>query len=346
MIDLNGRAGEITALALRASLARRAPAGNASPQPDCWCHGAGGRDPRYLPDPLGVEQAAHGDPDLLRVFGTYCPCETGKRQNGLEDDLRAAVFAAQDELRAARLWGAAGVPPHYQDLTLETYPATPATAQAVALVREWLATDDRWLLLWGDYGTGKTGLAVAALRERVRAGCTAARFITVPDLLTRLRHSYDRPETARAASGRQTTERELLDDLLEASLLVLDDLGAERATDWAVERLFGVLNRRHDWHRQTVLTTNLSPRQLAEHAGQRIVWRIVEMCRRGDEERARYLVELRGPNLRDQSSGRERPKPDTRERVSSDAEPSPAHVARCGRTEMEGGASTGEASER
>src|SRR5262249_51929228 len=127
-------------------------------------------------------------------------------------------------------------------------------------------------------------------------------FITVPDLLTRLRQSYDRDGGAGGVGG--ASERELLDDLDGAPVLVLDDLGAERATDWAVERLFGLLNRRHDWRRPTVLTSNLGPKPLAEHLGERIAWRVVEMCRRGGEAGARFLVELRGPNLRDRAAAR------------------------------------------
>jgi DNA replication protein DnaC len=319
MADMTDRADEITTLALRADGFRRgAGAGQAgrAPVAGCWCGGAGGRDAAYLPDPLGVERAAPGHPDLLRVHREYCPCEVGQTLKRLEDAVRAAVFAAQDELRAARLWGATGVPPHYQDLTLDTFPATPESAPAVARVREWLATDDRWLFLWGAFGTGKTGLAVAAMRERVRAAGAAggadarARFITVPDMLTRLRQSYDRDGGAGGGRGGGglgvggASERELLDDLDGAPLLVLDDLGAERATDWAVERLFGLLNRRHDWHRPTVLTSNLGPKQLAEHLGERIAWRIVEMCRREGEDGARFMVELRGPNLRDRAPGR------------------------------------------
>jgi DNA replication protein DnaC len=294
------RAEEIRTLALRAARFRRDLAAPRPSGPGCWCDGAGGRTVAYLPDPLDV---APGDLQLFRVYREYCPCDTGQSLKALEDALREAVFAAQDELRVARLWGAAGVPPHYQGFTLETYPVTTETAPALGRVREWLTTTDRWLLLWGAFGTGKTGLAVAAMRERVRAtsatgGAAGARFITVPDMLTRLRHSYDQAP----AAGSGASERELLDDLNEAPLLVLDDLGAERATDWAVERLFGVLNRRHDWRRPTVLTSNLSPKQLAQHVGERIAWRIVEMCRREGEAGARFIVEVSGPNLRDRAS--------------------------------------------
>jgi DNA replication protein DnaC len=322
----DGRADEIRALALRAQRLREAPPPVGRAEPGCWCAGAGGRGATYLPDPLGVGGDA---PHLLRVCAAYCPCDAGRALRATEDALRLAVFAARDALAQARLWGAAGVPPHYRGLTLETFPATPATAPAVARVREWLATDDRWLLLWGPYGTGKTGLAVAALGERVRVHTEAtgaspgARFITVPDMLARLRHSYAREARERDGSGAGPSERELLDDLSGAPLLVLDDLGAERATDWAVEQLFGVLNRRHDWHRQTVLTSNLSPRQLAQHAGERTAWRILEMCRRGDEaEGARFVVELRGPNLRDRAGGRDDPAPGRPGRVLPGAEPS------------------------
>ena len=61
-------------------------------------------------------------------------------------------------------------------------------------------------------------------------------------------------------------------------LLHLDDLGAERATDWVLEQLYSIVNARYEEERSLVITTNLDPEQLAEQIGPRTVSRISEIC--------------------------------------------------------------------
>jgi DNA replication protein DnaC len=73
------------------------------------------------------------------------------------------------------------------------------------------------------------------------------------------------------------------------TLLVLDDVGSERVNDWVQEKLFVIINHRHDYHMETIFTSNLSPAQLVRHLGERTAWRILEMC---------AVVHLDGPNLR------------------------------------------------
>lgn len=279
-----------------------------APAETCWCGGAvGGATEAYLPPVTGAEAVA--------VYREYCPCPVGQHLNALEDRLRRLVWQRLDQERVGQLWQRSSVPPHYEGLTLDTYPVTPATAPALERLRGrgeledgtydggWLAEEHRWLLLHGPYGTGKTGLAVALMRELLELAIADAQkdcgalFITVPDLLSRLRQSYDVRSGAAGA-----TEADLLRSLNDVPLLVLDDLGAERATDWAVERLFAVINHRHDYHRRTIITSNLGPAELARHIGERTLWRIVEMCRRGPEDGADYIVKVDGPNLRERQT--------------------------------------------
>ena len=60
-------------------------------------------------------------------------------------------------------------------------------------------------------------------------------------------------------------------------MLILDDVGAENTTAWAVERLFTLLNYRHGEHLTTIITTNLTPEELSQRLGDRLAWRIAEM---------------------------------------------------------------------
>jgi DNA replication protein DnaC len=139
------------------------------------------------------------------------------------------------------------------------------------------------VLLTGAYGTGKTWLATAALQELIFEHDHPCMFITTAALLDRIRASFD------ADKYNPTDDGDLLERVQNVYALVLDDIGAERVTEWVAERLFALVNARYNALLPTIFTSNLGPKELAGHLGERTAWRIVEMCR---------VVRLDGPNLR------------------------------------------------
>jgi DNA replication protein DnaC len=104
-----------------------------------------------------------------------------------------------------------------------------------------------WLVLSGPSGCGKTHLAAAIANECVSLGVPTL-FLTVPDLLDSLRAAFD---------SEDTNYEDRFDQIRDAGLLVLDDLGTQHATEWAREKLFQILNYRYINHLPVVLTTNL-----------------------------------------------------------------------------------------
>lgn len=110
------------------------------------------------------------------------------------------------------------------------------------------ADDPRgWLLLTGRVGCGKTHLAAAIANQSLDRGSRVL-FSTVIDLLDHLRNAY-------SPSATEVYDR-VLDNMREAELLVLDDLGAQQSTPWATEKLFQLLNFRYNYCMPTVITTN------------------------------------------------------------------------------------------
>jgi DNA replication protein DnaC len=105
-----------------------------------------------------------------------------------------------------------------------------------------------WLLLQGGYGSGKTHLAAAIANYAVGMGVPTL-FLTVPDLLDTMRFAY---------GSQDTSFEERFNEIRDASLLVLDDLGTQNATAWAQEKLFQILNYRYINKLPLVVTTNLS----------------------------------------------------------------------------------------
>lgn len=104
-----------------------------------------------------------------------------------------------------------------------------------------------WLVITGTYGCGKTHLSAAIANARVAMGEPAI-FMVIPDLLDHLRAAYN-PQSGMSYD-------DLFEQLRNAPLLVLDDLGTQSSTPWAQEKLFQLLNHRYTARLPTVITTN------------------------------------------------------------------------------------------
>ncbi|HEX4035271.1 MAG TPA: ATP-binding protein [Solirubrobacteraceae bacterium] len=124
----------------------------------------------------------------------------------------------------------------------------------------------RSLWLSGGVGTGKTALAMIVSKAAIDAGRTVAIY-SCPRLLSLIRESID--------TGGVLT---FLDRLAAVDLLHVDDLGAEHRTEWVLEQLYTIINSRYEDERSTVVTSNLTPEELAEQLGERIVSRLEGMC--------------------------------------------------------------------
>jgi len=118
---------------------------------------------------------------------------------------------------------------------------------AFRLARHWADEPDGWLVFLGANGCGKTHLAAAITGYRIAQGDSVA-FANVPDLLDELRATF--------APGAPERFDRRFRRLLEAPLLVLDDLGAQQASAWAEEKLYQLLNHRHLQRTPTIVTTN------------------------------------------------------------------------------------------
>lgn len=155
--------------------------------------------------------------------------------------------------RRARAWAAA-IPSRFAWAKIDDL--DPDVADAV---REWDAAGAGTnLVLLGPVGTGKTHAAVAAARLCAERGLDVA-FLPVVELLDALRPGG--PDGA-------------MEDLTSVDVLVLDDVGSERPTDWTAERLYALINRRWLEERRTIATSNLDPDPLREAVGERIYSRL------------------------------------------------------------------------
>ncbi|MDA2933814.1 ATP-binding protein [Acidobacteria bacterium AH-259-D05] len=224
-----------------------------------------------------------------------------KTQEAVETVVPCPECRAQERLH--RLLEKAAIPPRYFDRGFEEYSfhnklQQRAQMRAIEYV-EAFPDVPRGLLFAGPCGVGKTHLSVAILKTLIQEKMVTASFVDEAELLRRLQYSYgpDSPET----------EREVLIPLSEVDLLVWDDLGTGRPTDWVRETIRTVINHRYTYKKQTILSTNwpLQPEtkssqrsrvltekiqeSLAERIGLRLFSRIMEMCE---------IVEIEGPDFR------------------------------------------------
>jgi DNA replication protein DnaC len=210
------------------------------------------------------------------------------------------------QVQAARLLNRASIPRRYEHCTLETfeagYPGADRSLSAAHMMaRNFVAgypvtTEGKGLLLTGDVGVGKTHLAVGIVQALISEKGVRALFCDYRELLKRIQESYN-PLVA-------TTELQILAPVFEAEVLILDELGAQKPTDWVWDTVALILNTRYNDKRTTLITTNypnapsalvraadkpIREETLGDRIGERMRSRLAEMC---------VEVEMRGNDLR------------------------------------------------
>ena len=132
-----------------------------------------------------------------------------------------------------------------------------ALAGTHAYIQRWAERDrpDGWLLLLGPCGVGKTHLAVAAAVERQSRGDDVY-FATIADLLDQLRGTF--------SDDSPIAHADLMQRIRTSQLLVLDDMGAERHTPFAEDKLFQIVNHRYEERLPTIVTTSVFPADLGD----------------------------------------------------------------------------------
>ncbi|MFC2013394.1 ATP-binding protein [Chloroflexota bacterium] len=214
----------------------------ASPSSNCpICKGSGFVHP-LLPS---------GKPDFSRVI----PCRCTKQELDKERESRLQRYSNLGSLTRFTFdnlepQGRSGNPKSQEQLK-RTY----------EVAKEYASEPTGWLILSGPSGSGKTHLAAAIANERISFGYPAF-YITVSDLLDHLRSAF--------SPGSEIPYDEFFDQVRNAPLLILDDLGAQSSTPWAKEKLEQLLTHRFNSKLPTVIVPIIPLEQLEERIRTRL----------------------------------------------------------------------------
>ena len=180
------------------------------------------------------------------------------------------------------LMDAARIPPRYAGRSLQSFVTYPNERLMSALgharrFAETFPAVTKGLCLIGPPGIGKTHIAVAVLRDVIESKHVRGLFYDVRDLLRVIRSTYN-PVV-------RTAEMDILRPVMDAELLVLDDLGAEKPSEWVEETINLIVNTRYNERRPTIFTTNFEDvpdeadlDSLRVRVGFRLHSRLHEMC--------------------------------------------------------------------
>ena len=213
-----------------------------------------------------------------------CPLCDGTGWRPIERDgvRRVERCTCWQDAITTRLVADARIPPRYARCDLDNFVIYPNEKLIAAVARAKKFADafpavPKGLCLIGPPGIGKTHIAVAVLRQVVLRTGVRGLFYDVRDLLRVIRSTYN-PVV-------RTAEMDILRPVMEADLLVLDDLGAEKPSEWVEETMNLIVNTRYNERRPTIFTTNYedTPDEAALDAlkvrvGFRMHSRLHEMC--------------------------------------------------------------------
>src|SRR5207253_968037 len=230
----------------------------------------------------------------MKVSAEICPqCDgTGWKSVSRDSDRRVTRCDCRLQARGRALLTSARIPKRYEHCELSNFEfdgphrlLANARMAACRFVEEY-PVDNTGLLLIGRIGVGKTHLAVGIIKELIHSKGIGCLFYDYRELLKQIQNSYN--------TSVQATELEVLKPVFEAEVLVLDELGAVKPTEWVWDTVSLILNTRYNDNRTTIITTNFTDapaaavapargsnreETLGDRIGERMRSRLHEMCR-------------------------------------------------------------------
>ena len=219
-----------------------------------------------------------------------CECEQAKAAREKENEMKRIEIAReeqrkQEEKRKEKiknLFGNSGMSKRALQCTFNGYQPTIQNVEALKTCNEYVKDFDlisrserNGLFICGECGVGKSHLAFATANALIERGNSVI-AMTMIDLLLKIKSSFN-------ACNEKMTEEQILKIYTDCALLVIDDLGKEKPTEWALQMIYSVIDRRYNALKPIIVTTNFTASELIKRfgdssVGNAIVDRLFEIC--------------------------------------------------------------------
>jgi DNA replication protein DnaC len=219
---------------------------------------------------------------IEKVIQPYCPCEVRNWESGITE---AAELHKNKEIE--RKFSVSSLGERFANSTFDAFQIREGAENAEQYARQYASNFPNYggdaLLIHGEPGNGKSHLSAAVCHE-IKARGYIPVFQSVPELLERIRNTF--------GSGKKESEKEIMSALLECHLLVLDDIGAEKISDWVQDVLFRIIDGRYRQKRPIFYTSNLKPSELKDKLGARIFDRMMETTLQIENKASSYRMQV------------------------------------------------------
>jgi DNA replication protein DnaC len=216
-----------------------------------------------------------------RYVQPVCECVAEKLD---EDTKKAADRLREQELK--RLFSINDLGERFNESSFSNFMIRQGAESCFKIAQKYVNEFEEWegesLMFWGEPGNGKSHLATAVANELTSRGKRVV-FISMPDLLEKIKATFNKNSVE--------SEADIMRGLQMCDLLVIDDIGAEKVSDWVQEVIFRIVDGRYKKVKPIMATSNLEPKELAERIGKRAYDRLIEISQPIKNEATSYRRE-------------------------------------------------------
>lgn len=224
----------------------------------------------------------------IELFGTtrwvqpVCQCE---------QDLRKAEWKQMENYQRERevreLFAISDMGDKYLQASFDNFITRQGADSVLKIAKHYVESFDEFgfesLMLFGEPGNGKTHLAAAIHNYLVAQGKIVV-FVSMPDLLGKIKATFNQ--------NNEESEQQILKALNICDLLIIDDLGAEKTSEWVQQVVFTIFDSRYRRELPILVTSNLSPKELPKQIGKRVCDRLVEMSQPIENKAVSYRRDI------------------------------------------------------